>query len=243
MNQLRYRLYREHKYVSFMISTFRANIAKIDFCFNENINTIKEGLLEITELMHGHASHENTAIHSLLKAKNSDVYQITEEEHDAHANCFEKLNQILEKITNSTNTLNKIELGHQFYLEVQRFEAENLLHQIYEETVIMSELQRLYTDEELLNKIEAKTYAIMTPEQMIHMMEVLFPHFNADDRASFLNDIYQTEPAKFITVWNGISSIIDVSEREHYAVRFSHQLNSTDKQPNIHMNTRDQLCH
>lgn len=114
----------------------------------------------------------------------------------------------------------KIELGHQFYLEIQRFEAENLLHQIYEETIIMPELQRLYTDEELLDKIDAKTYALMTSEQLIDMMKTLFPHMNADDRKFFLKDIYRTQPTKFITAWKGIFPILDVSEREQLNMDF-----------------------
>ena len=221
MTNARYRLYREHKYVSFMLSSFRTEVAKIDFSLNEKVNRIKEKLSEITALMHGHASHENDSIHALLKDKDSLVHEKIEADHDAHEDTFEKLNQLLMSILEETDVARKIDLGHQFYLEIQRFEAENLLHQIYEETVIMPELQRLYTDEELLQKIDAKTYAVMTSDQMVQMMEILFPHMNANDRAFFLNDVYRSEPAKFMEAWNGISSTMDVSEREQLEVCFT----------------------
>lgn len=221
MSQFRYRLYREHKYVSFMLSSFSAEVAKIDFSLDENVNRIKEQFSEIIALMHGHASHENDSIHALLRDKDSLVHEKTEADHDAHEDTFEKLNQLLMSILEETDVARKIDLGHQFYLEIQRFEAENLLHQIYEETVIMPELQRLYTNEELLQKIDAKSYALMTSEQMIQMMEILFPHMNPDDRAFFLNDICRTEPIKFMEAWNGISSIIDISEREQLEVSFT----------------------
>ena len=214
MTNARYRLYREHKFVSFMLSSFSAEIAKIDFSLDDNVNHIKEKLSGIIKLLHGHASHENISIHALLKNKGSCIHEKIEAEHSSHSNIFEKLNQLLTEVIKSTDIARRVELGHQFYLGVQRFEAENLLHQIYEETVIMPELQRLYTDEELLVGIEAKTYELMTSEQMIHMMEVLFPHFNMDDREAFLRDIYQSQPAKFVEAWAGIAPMIDSRERD-----------------------------
>lgn len=221
MTNPRYRLYREHKYVAFFLSSFSAEIAKIDFRLDEQVSRIKEKFSEIIALMHGHASHENDSIHALLKDKNSRVHEKIEADHDAHEGNFEKLNQLLMTILKETDVARKIDLGHQFYLQIQRVEAENLLHQLYEETVIMPELQRLYTDEALLQKIDAKTYALMTSEQMIQMMKILFPHMNADDRKFFLNDIYRSQPTKFIEAWNGISSTIDVSEREQLEVYFT----------------------
>lgn len=220
MASARYRLYREHKYVSFLLSSFRAEVAKVDFSLDVNVNRIKEQFGEITALMHGHASHENNSIHELLRNKDSLVHEKIEADHSTHEDTFEKLNQLLIVILEDIDIANRIELGHQFYLEIQRFEAENLLHQIYEETIIMPELQRLYTDEELLDKIDSKTYALMTSEQLIDMMKILFPHMNADDRKFFLKDIYRTQPTKFITAWKGILPILDVSEREQLSMDF-----------------------
>ncbi|MBA3535014.1 MAG: hypothetical protein H0T84_00120 [Tatlockia sp.] len=83
----------------------------------------------------------------------------------------------------------------------------------------MPELQRLYTDEEILANVDAKTYALMTPDQMVNMIEVLFPHFNADDREAFLRDIYKSEPVKFHEAWKGIATIIDAAERKRLIAR------------------------
>jgi hypothetical protein len=74
--------------------------------------------------------------------------------------------------------------------------GENLLHLHEEETKILPELQRLYTDEEL-RCVEDATYKIMTCEQMIDMLRILFPHMNALDKESFLEDIKLSQPEKF----------------------------------------------
>ncbi|MBA3535013.1 MAG: hypothetical protein H0T84_00115 [Tatlockia sp.] len=91
----RYRLYREHKYVSFMISSFSSKLAKVDFSSDANVHLIKEQLAEIINLMQGHASHENSSIHALLKNKGSSVHEKIEAEHSSHVATFEKLNQLL----------------------------------------------------------------------------------------------------------------------------------------------------
>lgn len=211
---MRHRLYREHKYVASIISTFRETVGRADFSSVKTIDDIKIKLNEVIELMHGHALHENTVIHELLRAKNSNLVEQVESEHAAHADCFSNLTQTLDKISCSTGASQKIALGYQFYLDVQRFEANNLNHQLYEETVILKELQRLYTDEELLSLTDAKIYAVMTADEMIEMLKVLFPYCNAEDREAFLNDIYRTERNKFMAIWPRIQKLIPREESD-----------------------------
>ena len=54
----------------------------------------------------------------------------------------------------------------------------------------------------------------MTSEQMIHMMKVLFPHMNPDDKEAFLVDIKECQPKKFIEAWQGIQSYLSAKEQE-----------------------------
>lgn len=219
-NKLRHRLYREHKYVSSVISRFRETVARADFLSSEMMSEVKVKLTEIMELMHGHAFHENTVIHKLLRVKSSKIFEKIERDHAAHEGCFSSLFQLLEEVTRTTEAAQKIELGYQFYLKVQHFEADNLRHQLYEEEVILKELHRLYTDEELLLLTDAKSYAVMTPDDLLEMLDVLFPYFNADDRQAFLSDIYFTEPDKFIAIWPQIQKIISHEEIDLFRSKF-----------------------
>ena len=54
----------------------------------------------------------------------------------------------------------------------------------------------------------------MTPEQMIHMMEVLFPHMNITDKEAFLTDIQESQPEKFPIAWRGILPRLTQEEAE-----------------------------
>jgi hypothetical protein len=74
-----------------------------------------------------------------------------------------------------------------------------------EETIILPELQRLYSDQEL-KAVEAKTYAIMTPDELFEMLQVLFPHMNAYDKKAFLSDIKECQPEKYEIIWPKIQA-------------------------------------
>ena len=54
----------------------------------------------------------------------------------------------------------------------------------------------------------------MTAEQMVHMLQVLFPHMNPSDRQAFLSDIKESQPEKFTQVWAHIRLEFAQQERD-----------------------------
>src|SRR6202030_320770 len=95
-----------------------------------------------------------------------------ETDHKHHDQQYQAFTEILDSIISNKNPEERLAQGYDFYLAFRLFSSENLQHLHHEETVIMPELQRLLTDAEL-KTVEHHTYAIMTPEQMTHMMQVL----------------------------------------------------------------------
>lgn len=209
---MRYKFYREHKYVSFALNDLERKIAKTNFRSLEEVEKIKNEFETIVHMLKGHAQYENNALHELLRKKQSAVYVHIEKEHQHYDDLLDDLLARLKKILIEHHEDERVEIGYQFYLWYRKFVGENLLHLHEEETVILPELQRLYTDKEL-KAVEADTYHRMTPAQMIEMMEILFPHMNPDDKEAFLTDIKESQPKKFIEAWNGIQSRLDETER------------------------------
>ena len=106
--------------------------------------------------------------------------------------------------------------GYDFYLSFREFEAKNLEHINEEERIIMPELQRLYTDEELRQGIDFKIYQSMTAEQMFHMLKVLFPQYNVDDKLAFLKDILDaSQSEKFAVVWRQVFDELLTPDERH----------------------------
>jgi hemerythrin-like domain-containing protein len=199
----RYQFYREHKYVSFVLIELERLIAKADFAVPSEVEQIQAELNKIMQLMHFHAEYEESKLHVLLKEKGSNVFQEVEENHQKHGAQFQTLHSFLEQIQATSNESQRIELGYQFFLSYRKFVSENLDHFHEEESIILPELQRLYSDEEL-RRVEANTYRRMTVEHLTHMVQTLFPHFNRADREAFLYDIQEAVPDKFIDVWDAL---------------------------------------
>lgn len=209
---MRYKFYREHKYVSAALNDLERLIAKTDFCQPDEVNTVHATFKDLTEMLEGHANYENDRLHLLLKNKHSSVHEHAEKDHDKQQETLSFIESLINKIKKVPTDEAKISLGYELYLTYRKFVADNLHHLFEEETVILPELQRLYSDEEL-KQVEAKTYQSMTADEMIEMIKVLFPHMNVDDKKAFLNDIYQIDSQNFNIIWQAISYTFNENER------------------------------
>jgi hypothetical protein len=217
---MRYKFYREHKYVSFRFDELERLIARTDFRKETELNKVKRAFEELIALLEAHAHYEDTALHVLLKQKNSAVYKHIEEDHKNLDPQIASLRGLLSQISEARTDEDKVEAGYQFYLWFRKFSGDNLLHLHEEETIILPELQRLYSDEEL-KKVEAATYNIMTTDQLIHMMQELFPQMNPSDWEVFLTDIRDAVPAKFVEAWNGIKSTMTPDQEEYFVKKLN----------------------
>ncbi|MBX9976703.1 MAG: hemerythrin domain-containing protein [Alphaproteobacteria bacterium] len=211
-NAYRSRLYREHKYVFFVFCDLIQCIGSLDFSEKGAIKKAADRLQALQSLLDSHADYEESRIHALLKKKKSLVCHEAEMQHQSHDAFFEKAHHMLSAIEKQDTQSDKNHLGYMLYLELRSFFAHNLLHFDYEEKIILPELQRLASDSEILD-IDAQSYRQMDPDQVIHMMDILFPHMNADDRFTFLHDIKKCQPEKFDAVWQGIHPKIDATEK------------------------------
>lgn len=211
---MRYQFYREHKYVSSALNDLERRIARTDFCDLVALEEVKVAFISLSKMLKGHAAYENDRLHALLKQKNasSSIYAHIEEDHVAQDRELLKIEEIIRGISQEFEREKKIERGYYLYLTYRKFAADNLAHLHEEETQILPELQRLYSDSEL-RQVEAKTYREMAPEHMVHMIEILFPHMNTHDRQAFLLDIMILEPEKFDVVWKSIRPTMNGNER------------------------------
>ena len=209
---MRYQFYREHKYVCAAVNDVERLIARTDFRDLKEISKVAEAFEDLKQMLQAHAHYENEKLHTLLSHKHSKVYEHAEKDHIIQDEQLKDIQQSIEHIQKIQMNADRIEQGYQLYLKYRKFAADNLLHLHEEETLILPELQRLYTDAEL-KKVEAKTYHEMTPDQLVDMMEVLFPHMNPIDREAFLSDIYEAEPDKFMMAWKQIGPTLPEKEQ------------------------------
>lgn len=212
---MRYRFYREHKYVTYRLYHFERNCAQADFTVDEDLLSLKLQLESVRDLMLGHAQHEDEAIHVLLEAKGSVLAEKMRHEHQQHEDTFVRLFMCLEEILKIDDKETRLNLGNQFYLLYRLFISQNLQHLHEEETLLLPELQRLYNDNEL-REIDNQTYRLMSKADMVDMLATLFPHLNADDRRFFLEEIQIAVPEKYQAVLPEIRELLTPEEKALY---------------------------
>jgi iron-sulfur cluster repair protein YtfE (RIC family) len=219
---MRYQFYREHKYVSSALNDLERMIAKTDFRNPSEVIEVNQAFRSLTELLKGHAQYEDERLHALLKKRDSKIHEHAEKDHEHQEEQLLIIRDLISSISSAVTDEEKVSEGYTLYLTYRKFVADNLLHLHEEETVILPEIQRLYTDDEL-KQIEAPTYEQMTSEEMVEMMQVLFPHMNPSDRIAILSDIQQIQPEKFISAWQGIASKLTPEEQASISLQLQIQ--------------------
>lgn len=205
---MRVKLYREHKYVSFALNELERLIAKTDFTEESALVHVQSEWQKVREMLEAHAYHEEHNFHALLEKKGSTIHHDAHNDHDHQEEAIKNLQTLLDDIQTSPD---QIESGYQFYLAYRKFVGDNLLHLHEEETKILPELQRLCSDEEL-RALEHPTYNLMTADEMVEMVKVLFPHMNFSDKCAFLTDIKLAQGKKFLQVWDQADSFLSPRE-------------------------------
>ena len=190
---MRVKLYREHKYVSFALNELERLMAKTDFTDDAAIAHVESEWICVKEMLEGHAYHEEHNFHALLEKKGSTIHHDAHSDHEHQEETLKHLQDLLAAVKTSADPM---EAGYQFYLTYRKFVGDNLLHLHEEETKLLPELRKLCSDEEL-RALEHPTYEVMTSEEMVEMVQVLFPHMNFSDKCAFLMDIQSAQPQKF----------------------------------------------
>ena len=208
---MRYQFYREHKFVSSALNDLEREIAKADFRKDEEFKHLLNSFQNLSNMLKGHAEYENEHLHALLKKKKSPLYKHVEEDHAHQEEQLLYIQTLFDTLAHAPSE-EKVSLGYQLYLTYRKFVADNLSHLHEEETQILPELQRLYSDEEL-SLVEAPNYQVMTPGDMVDMVTVLFSHMNSSDRLAILTDMHHLQPEKLALAWERIASILPQEER------------------------------
>jgi len=209
---MRYNFYSHiHRFMRQYLFKFEGVVAKTDFNVERQRQHLKGKFEEFKALLEGHAKHEDNVYHPMLKAKEPIIVAAIESEHKQQDIKLADLDATLAKITSTSSKQAQIALGYEFYLNYTDFIKCYLNHLIQEEKVVMPALQQHYTDTEL-REVTLTTYEHMTPQQLVEMLDELFPYLNSYEKAVFVTDIKDSCPEKFDEVWQSISpKLIDPS--------------------------------
>lgn len=212
---MRYSFFSDiHRYIRSELYAVSVAAAKVDFRVESQRTAIKKKFETLIELLQGHAGGEEMFQTPLLKEKKSLIENKLHDEHEAIDKEIAVLNQKLEKIMKSKDPKEQEELGYEFYLAFTGFIGNYSQHLIGEETIIMPELHRLYSDKEL-RSVTLALYPQMPKEKIDEMVQTFFPCVSAIEREAMLTDIKDSlSPERFRETWNFIAPTLEPQERK-----------------------------
>lgn len=214
-----------HKYVRGQLYNFMERVGKTNFTDPQSLAVIKESFNNIKNLLAGHARHEDSAYHPLLKS-DPELLSQAENEHKALDEEFDQLERLFNLIQ-STNMDNqqRVLRAHEFYLKFSAFFAGYMRHLVQEETKLMAAMRSIHGVQKLRETVTFNTYHHMSQDDMVGMLEHLFTNLNTQEKAVMLFDIYDSDfyhqakedySAKFPFVWQEIQrkNILTAAEIE-----------------------------
>src|SRR5258708_4723403 len=125
---MRYKFFREHKFVSFLLNDLERFIAKTDFRVSSEVAIVIEKFNSAKDMLHSHAEYENDKLFVLLKSKDSPLVEDLKEDHVYLDKQLASLQTLLDQVLVCDEEEKLAELGHSFYLEYRKLVGENLLH-------------------------------------------------------------------------------------------------------------------
>ncbi len=217
---MRYKLYREHKYISCAVNDVVRLIAKTDFTSLTETEKVTKALQGLWAVLAWHSQYEDEILHPMLSQKGVYSYAQLEADHLENKQKIIAIDNLLIAITESSNAEDQIEFGCQLYLRFRKFSAENLEHLDLEEVLLLPEFHRFYSDSELRDA-EFEVYKSMSIEHMIHAIKTMFSYMNRQDRFVILNDIKICDAVRFAALWQAIQIDIEPAERADLAHKLS----------------------
>lgn len=199
-NLNRYNFYTKiHKGLRVAQSQLLMRLGSCDFATGEPTATLLNDLKFHLEIASAHLHHEDSFIHTALEARKPGASRQLAHQHDHHAKSFEALFNLIHA-TEQADGADRSALGHRLYLRFGTYFADDLLHMLEEETVVMPVLHSLFTDAELMD-IENQLVAAIPQEKMGHYLKLMAQGINRDERAELFGGVKQAVPSE---VFGGI---------------------------------------
>lgn len=183
----RHNLYKLiHKYARQEINRVSELAGSTDFSITVEKEYFKEQFRKLILFLDDHASREDTYIHPLLEQADSTILPVVNKEHEVLDSMLKELDEKVAGIYTSEDS-------YQFYLDLVQFQAAYYNHLENEERIILLELHKNYTDEEL-DKTNAKLMQSMTKKDVIEITKGMLPALNHQERVKIFTLMKQSMP-------------------------------------------------
>lgn len=175
-------------------------------------------LVDVIEFLIEHARNEDTHVLPLLETQLPALFERNAGEHAA-------LDAHLDRIADRAFAMTEAATGeqrarvHNLYLDLASFTSAYLVHQEFEERIVMPALLGTIGVEGALEMHHAIVSSI-PPPVMAKALAVMVPAMNVDDRAELLSGMeHDAPPEAFAAVWSLTQSVLSAADFRALAAR------------------------
>ena len=186
-------LYREvHKAIRFAMFHATMNVGSLDVADPDAVADVAQQCAELIELLELHHHHEDDFVQALVELHAPDLAVVVETQHLTVEDGMATLRVLVSALVDATPA-DRQAVAHRLYLELTRFTAAYLEHQLCEEQRVMPALCRA-VDGADLEALHMELKQSIAPDVMARFMMVMLPAMNIDERVDMLGGMSMAPP-------------------------------------------------
>ncbi len=191
----RYNIYANiHKALRVYMAQTLQVLGAADWSDRTDLTRALTELRGLLVMCRSHLEHENLFVHAAMEARRPGAAGQTAEEHAHHVSAIDTLLTRAAQLESAPVAL-RAGLGHDLYLALAMFVAENYEHMDREETTNCRVLWDEYDDAEI-HGIEAALVASMPPEASMQALQWMLPNIAHPQRVALLSGMRSHAPAE-----------------------------------------------
>ena len=199
-----------HKGLRNALSKLLLTAGKTDYASITSTKLLKALAAEVFHLLKDHTATENKFILAPLEKRNPTF---TEHYFSDHEDIYLVEQQLLDRIM-SLNGEQTNEFGHQLYVDLCKFQSDYLAHLHEEDSVLEIEMQKLFSDEELMQH-QIEIMKEMSFDTLLLWFKYIAPARRPEENAQVLTGFKSVAPeTAYSTVLSTIKNEISESEFE-----------------------------
>jgi iron-sulfur cluster repair protein YtfE (RIC family) len=165
---------------------------------------------EIHRMLAAHAKHEETHFFPLLLERTS---AIIDAEHAVHSEQDRELTELAQLIGSAAGAPTP-QAGLFVYRRLTEFVASYLLHQLDEETVVMTAIWQHCTDDEI-EAARSRFVASQAPEGAVRSRRAVLPAVSRSERVAMLETMRVSRPAAFEAAMTDAERLLEPIDWDH----------------------------
>src|SRR6187397_206142 len=186
-------LYREvHKAIRFAMFHTTMNVGSLDVTDLEAVADVAQQCAELIELLELHHHHEDDFVQVLVELHAPDLAVVVETQHLTVEDGMATLRVLVSALIDAAPA-DRQAAAHRLYLELTRFTAAYLEHQLCEEQRVMPALCGAVSGADL-EALHTELKQSIAPPVMARFMMVMLPAMNIDERVDMLGGMSMAPP-------------------------------------------------